>query len=70
MLAEEFGVDRMESWRVSLREGRATWRRRQLAASVRDAPETAATALVGLGYQVFPPEAGHPADDVARLGSP
>src|SRR5262249_2529202 len=55
-LIMEFGVDRMPQWRAAVEAGREGWRRRQLKAAVRDAPEDAAEALARMGWTVTPPE--------------
>lgn len=52
MLVEEFGIDAADGWRARLAEARSRWRRAQIKAAVRDAPEDAAEALRGLGYVV------------------
>ena len=65
MLVCELGVDCSEEGREALRLARAAWRRKQLAAAVRDAPETAADALAELGYHVE-----WPADRPSLEGSP
>ncbi len=51
-LATEFGVQLKKTGWTILREGRAEWRRYQLASAVRDAPDTAADALRCLGWTV------------------
>lgn len=60
MLVEEFGLDAAENWRELLADGRERWRRGQVKASVRDAPEEAAQALRGLGYAVAAPANAEP----------
>ncbi len=67
-LIEECGVDRLPTWRDAVESGREVWRRRQLKATVRDAPVDAAAQLVEMGYLVKPPEGGQPDDneDVLR----
>ena len=67
MLLEEFGVDRQPTAQNALREARATYRRHQLAAAVRDSPETAADALEGLGYRIERPTPGPLPDHEDRL---
>ncbi len=67
MLIDEFGVDTERDAAARLAEGRERWRLDQLAASVRDSPETAARALGALGYSVAPPASGHPANRIDRL---
>ncbi|HVW81009.1 MAG TPA: hypothetical protein VHB69_08745 [Mycobacteriales bacterium] len=49
---KEFGVRTIRGAWEALDEGRAEWRRVQLAAAVRDAPEIAAAALRGEGWSV------------------
>jgi hypothetical protein len=63
----EFGVDRKGDWRTAVQEGREEWRRMQLRAAVRDAPEDARQALEGMGYLVTPPQQGLPGDQSKRL---
>ncbi len=70
MLIEELGVDREPGAVEALMQGRAHWRRLQLAAAVRDSPETAAEVLRDLHYGVAPPEAGAPRDRLDRLQEP
>ncbi|CAG7844409.1 hypothetical protein USB125703_00640 [Pseudoclavibacter triregionum] len=56
MLVEEFGVEPADpDWRRRLQDGRERWRRIQLKALVRDAPDSAAEALRALGYAVAEP---------------
>jgi hypothetical protein len=53
----ELGVDRhAATWRTAVEDGREAWRRKQLASAVRDSPDQAAKTLVGLGYEVTPPD--------------
>lgn len=66
-LIEEFAVDTNKRWRDVIEAGRARWRRRQVGATVRDAPATAAGVLEELGYTVRPPKSGHVSDRVDRL---
>ncbi|WP_143517140.1 hypothetical protein [Pseudonocardia sp. MH-G8] len=54
----EFGVDRQPDAPHVLREGRERWRRRQIAALVRDAPDEAVRVLRDLGYAVADPTDG------------
>ncbi len=65
MLVEEFGIDSVDTWRSHLASGREKWRRTQLKAAVRDAPEDAAETLRSLGYDVVAAEA--PPDNTASL---
>lgn len=52
------GVDHQPNYRVALNEGRERWRRRQLAAMVRDVPEEAVRVLADLGYAIDEPPDG------------
>lgn len=70
MLADELGVDVQPGAHTALAEGRQLWRLDQLAAAVRDAPETAAKVLEGLDYEVSRPAAGPAPDRVERLQAP
>jgi hypothetical protein len=63
----EFGVDPQPGWRAAVEEGREAWRRTQLRAAVRDAPEDAAEELERMGYSVKPPDDGHPPMNPTRL---
>ncbi|CAM2897343.1 hypothetical protein ACSL103130_06515 [Actinomyces slackii] len=45
MLIREFGVDAQLNWEERIKSGRIAWRHIQLAAAVRDDPETARSAL-------------------------
>lgn len=56
LLIEEVGIDHAEHGREAIREGRERWRRIQLAAMVRDAPEQAVATLREMGYEVGSPE--------------
>lgn len=59
LLVEEFRFDAMPGYQQAIEEGRVRWRRRQLAAMVRDDPEEAVRVLHGeLGYTVTPPVSG------------
>ncbi|WP_200170843.1 hypothetical protein [Tomitella cavernea] len=63
MLIDEFGVQPVGSIsaaRATLASGRETWRRKQVATVVRDAPDVAVQALKKLGFHVEPPAGGHP----------
>ncbi|WP_173158196.1 hypothetical protein [Phytohabitans suffuscus] len=62
----EFDVDRADGWKSAVKEGREQWRRLQVRAAVRDAPEVAAEVLRHLGYDVAP-RTPAPADNVERL---
>lgn len=67
MTVEEFGVDAEDGWRRHLEDGRERWRRLQLRAAIRDAPDEAAATLAELGYMVTAPEGGHPDPTIDRL---
>lgn len=68
MLKIEFGIDTTAEWREVLAEGRARWRRRQIGAAVRDAPEVAAKVLRDeLHYMVEPPATGASAERTEKL---
>jgi hypothetical protein len=69
-LVEELGVDAEPNHQVALDEGRARWRRRQIAASVRDAPEGAARVLREMQYIVEPPASGVPPERLDKLVMP
>lgn len=45
LLINEFGVNAQPGWQNAIRCGRIAWRHIQLAAAVRDDPETARSAL-------------------------
>lgn len=68
-LIAELGFDHETHWRKAVQQGRAGWRVTQLAAAVRDAPETAAQALRGLGYEVSPEAGAVPVGNDRRLTS-
>jgi hypothetical protein len=70
MLVDELGVDAPVGASEALADGRATWRRKQLGAAVRDCPEVAARTLADLGYTVATPPEGHPPERLVRLTSP
>jgi hypothetical protein len=68
MLVTEIGVDAPDGALDALADGRERWRLDQLAASVRDSPETAARVLrEELGYEVRLPDAGPRSDRPERL---
>ncbi|MGH3821780.1 MAG: hypothetical protein ACRDRA_02880 [Pseudonocardiaceae bacterium] len=59
LLAEKFRFDAMPGALRAIEDGRVKWRRRQLAAMVRDDPEEAIRVLTEeLGYEVTPPTSG------------
>lgn len=51
-LVVECGVDSVEGWESVIAQGREAWRRRQLGAAVRDAPDVATHVLRELGLEV------------------
>ncbi|MCW2693092.1 MAG: hypothetical protein JWM67_1696 [Mycobacterium sp.] len=68
MLVTELGVDAPAEALPALGDGREQWRRDQLAAAVRDSPETAARVLEQeLGYRVARPAGGARQDRVGRI---
>lgn len=69
-LIEEFRIDTEPGHQAALDEGRARWRRVQIAASVRDAPAIAAAAPEELGYTVTAPDGLHPAERPDKLTAP
>lgn len=46
------GFDARQGWEQALRDGRETWRRRQIRTVVRDAPQEAAEMLRELGWRI------------------
>jgi hypothetical protein len=66
-LVQECGVDSAPGWRAAILAGRELWRRRQIAAMVRDAPSQAERVLTELGYAVTAPSGGQKADNVDAL---
>jgi len=67
MLHAEFGVDIERNAQMVLDEGRARWRRRQLGAAVRDAPEQAVRVLREMGYSIEDHPAGPQPDRMDKL---
>jgi hypothetical protein len=59
MLITEFNFDSVPGAMAAIEAGRVRWRKRQLAAMVRDDAEEAARVLGELGYVVTPPADGH-----------
>lgn len=57
-VVQECGADHHPGWRQAVEAGRERWRRRQLAALVRDAPDEAIRVLRENGYRIEPPESG------------
>jgi hypothetical protein len=55
-LVEECRVDHQAGWRDAVHTGRASWRRKQTRAAVRDFPEEAAEVLRQLAYEVVSPQ--------------
>lgn len=70
LLQVEVGIDVAPTFDEVIEEGRASWRRRQIAAAVRDAPAEASRVLTELGYGITLPAGGHPAERMTRLTSP
>jgi hypothetical protein len=65
-LVHEFQIDVLPDTSSVLAEGRERWRRRQVGALVRDAPDEAVRVLEELGYEVSPPATGeHKPNSVA-----
>lgn len=65
-LVHEFQIDVLPDASVVLAEGRERWRRRQVGALVRDAPDEAVRVLEELGYEVSPLATGeHKPNSVA-----
>ena len=58
LLVDELGFDHEPGAQAAIDAGRVRWRRRQLAAMVRDDAEEAARVLRELGYDVAVPAAG------------
>lgn len=67
MLIDELGVDAEPGAAEALAAGRVRWRTMQLAASVRDSPETAAKVLRNHGYTVTEPDSGPAPDRMDKL---
>ncbi|MBV9144090.1 MAG: hypothetical protein JO115_24760 [Pseudonocardiales bacterium] len=68
LLVEEFLFDAMPGALQAIENGRVKWRRRQLAAMVRDDPEEAVRVLRDeLDYKVIPPTSGVPGVRFDRL---
>ncbi|GAB3757898.1 hypothetical protein GCM10027599_24540 [Yimella radicis] len=68
MLISEFGIRTEPDAQQVIEEGRARWRRRQIAASVRDAPLEAIRVLRDeLGYAIEAPKGGPPVERTDRL---
>ncbi len=66
MLVSELGVDSTKKGLRALQDGRERWRRHQVRAVVRDAPDEAVALLTELGYGVSPPLDAAPVN-IARL---
>ncbi len=67
MLADELGVDMDSGAHDALADGRQRWRLDQLAAAVRDSPQTAVKVLEELRYRVEQPAEGASPDRTERL---
>lgn len=63
----ELGADRSNDWETRIGDSRATWRRRQIRALVRDVPSEAVAELRDLGYDVVHPPGGNSADRIDVL---
>lgn len=50
----------LDTWQAAVTRERAEWRRVQTRTACRALPEEAAKQLIKMGYQVTPPEDGHP----------
>lgn len=59
-LVRECGADHRPGWRQAVEAGRERWRRRQIAALVRDAPDVAVRVLRETGCSVDVPSSGLP----------
>lgn len=57
LVINEFGIDTVPGWEVAINVGRISWRHIQLAAAVRDDPETARDALREIGEDAVTDEA-------------
>lgn len=57
-LIKECGVDPASGWEAALAVGRERWRRHQIGALVRDAPEEVVRVLEENGYLVTLPPGG------------
>lgn len=57
LVINEFGIDTVPGWEEAITVGRISWRHIQLAAAVRDDPETARDALREIGAEAFTNEA-------------
>ena len=64
---DECGVDTVAGYEDAIKEGRESWRRKQIRTAVRDVPDEAADVLATLGYVVTPPAAGHAPTRIASL---
>ncbi len=56
LLVVDCGVDSQEGWETAIKDGRESWRRRQLGSAVRDVPSEAVRVLTELGWSCSPPE--------------
>ena len=66
-LVRECGVDPAPGWEAALAAGRERWRRHQIGALVRDAPDEAVRVLQENGYVVVPPPGGPKAPKQSSL---
>ncbi|MFC5993539.1 hypothetical protein ACFQE5_04825 [Pseudonocardia hispaniensis] len=69
-IAYEFRFDLRSGAKAALAEGRERWRRKQIRALVRDAPEEAVQALTALNYTVIDPAEGPRQPNTKSLRSP
>jgi hypothetical protein len=67
VMAYEFRFDLRPGAVRILQDGRERWRRRQIGALVRDAPDVAVRVLDELGYTVKIPDTGHHPTNTASL---
>lgn len=67
VLINEFNLDRPQTWKTALAQGREQWRAIQLKTAVRDAPEEAVSTLERLGYTVDRSNSPSPSPASQRL---
>lgn len=66
-LIQDCQFDGRDTWRTTVEEARADYRRLQLRSAVRAMPSDAVRALRRLGYTVTPPPQGEPGDNTNAL---